>query len=289
MRAYLKLKLVSKRTQCLLEWQSEDSSVATLYYKKKSFNTNNLFKFRITLWNISTAFNTRAVFHPANCIVSDSDHLKQELSRRFNCPATLRISTLVYCNCHYPHLLLQEQTRSQTQVYLLQKVIYCARASRTKMASPRFFKESLRSVEFTFSLNPSHQLCQRLVRPKDEIVAEEKFGVIVMQSTTVKQQGHWAQGLNDLNEHRKSVHACGLKSAVSEHAKDAGHSIDEISVKIIGQENHLLPLRKIREAIDIHNLQLEMNCDQGYNLSPIYGTILQPHQNEAANNSKRHH
>ena len=85
------------------------------------------------------------------------------------------------------------------------------------------------------------------------------------------------------------VHACDLKSAVSEHAKDAGHSINEISVKIIGQENHLMPLRKIREAIDIHNLQPEMNRDQGYNLSSFYGTILQPHQNEAANNSKRHH
>ena len=72
-----------------------------------------------------------------------------------------------------------------------------------------------------------------------------------------------------------AVHACNLKSAVSEHAKD---SINEISVKIIGQENHLMPLRKIREAIDIHNLQPEMNRDQGYNLSPIYGTNLQPHQ-----------
>ena len=29
-----------------------------------------------------------------------------------------------------------------------------------------------------------------------------------------------------LNEHRKSVQACDLKSAVSEYAKDAGHSID---------------------------------------------------------------
>ena len=69
---------------------------------------------------------------------------------------------------------------------------------------------------------------------------------IVMQSTTVKQQGNWAQGLNDLNEHRKSVHACDLKSTVSEHANwETGHSIDEISVEIIGQENHLMPLRKI--------------------------------------------
>ena len=116
-------------------------------------------------------------------------------------------------------------------------------------------------------------------------MAEEKFGVIVMQSTSVKQKRNWAQGLNDLNEHRKSVHACDLKSAVSEHAKDAGHCIDEISVEIIGQENHLMSLRKIREAIDIHNRQLEVNRDQGYNLSPIYGTIFQPHQNEAANNS----
>ena len=114
-------------------------------------------------------------------------------------------------------------------------------------------------------------------------MAEEKFGVIVMQSTTVKQQGNWAQGLNDLNEHRKSVHVCDLKSDLSEHSNwDTGHSIDEI-------KNHLMPLRKIREATDIHNLQPEMNRDQGYNLSSIYGTILQPHQNEAANNSKRYH
>ena len=49
------------------------------------------------------------------------------------------------------------------------------------------------------------------------------------------------------------MHACDLKSAVSEHAKDAGHSIDvdEISVEIISQENHLMPLCKILEAIDI--------------------------------------
>ena len=31
-----------------------------------------------------------------------------------------------------------------------------------------------------------------------------------------------------------------------------------------------------------------MNRDQGYNPAPIYGTILQFHQNGAANNSKRH-
>ena len=33
-----------------------------------------------------------------------------------------------------------------------------------------------------------------------------------------------------LNEHRKSVQACDLKSAVSEHAKDAGARFSEGSV-----------------------------------------------------------
>ena len=72
------------------------------------------------------------------------------------------------------------------------------------------------------------------------------------------------------------MQACDLKSTVSEHAKNAGHSINWASVKIIGQENHLLS-RKIHEAINIHTQQLEMNRDQGYNHPPLYGTILQPH------------
>ena len=71
-----------------------------------------------------------------------------------------------------------------------------------------------------------------------------------------------------LNEHRKSVQACDLKSAVSEHAKFTGHSINWASVKIIGQENHPLSL-KICESINIHTRRPEMNRDQGYNLPPI--------------------
>ena len=43
---------------------------------------------------------------------------------------------------------------------------------------------------------------------------------------------HWSQ-------------ACDLKSAVSEHARDVGHSIDWAGVEIIGPENNLLS-RKIR-------------------------------------------
>ena len=58
------------------------------------------------------------------------------------------------------------------------------------------------------------------------------------------------------------MQACDLKSVVSEHAKDAGHSIDWANVKIIGQENNLLS-GKIHKYINIHTWRPEMNRDQG--------------------------
>ena len=49
---------------------------------------------------------------------------------------------------------------------------------------------------------------------------------------------HWCKTARKLgprqNENQKSVQACDLKSAVSESAKDAGHSIDWANVMIIG-------------------------------------------------------
>ena len=68
-----------------------------------------------------------------------------------------------------------------------------------------------------------------------------------------------------LNEHRKSVQACDLKSAVSEHARDTDHSIHWASVKIIGRENHFRS-RKIREVINIHVWRPAMNRGKSYNV-----------------------
>ena len=88
----------------------------------------------------------------------------------------------------------------------------------------------------------------RLVRSKDEIADEEKCGVIYniqckncdanYIGETAKKQG------TRLNEHRKSVQACDLKSVVSKHAKYTDHSIHSANVKSIGRKNHFL-LRKI--------------------------------------------
>jgi len=56
------------------------------------------------------------------------------------------------------------------------------------------------------------------------------------------------------------TYTCDLTSAVSEHAKDAGHSADWARVKIIGRENYLLS-RKICESINIYTRRPEMNRD----------------------------
>ena len=65
-----------------------------------------------------------------------------------------------------------------------------------------------------------------------------------------------------LNKHRNSVQVCDLKSAVSEHAKDTAHSIDWASVKIIGQENHLLS-QKICKTINTHYQQITATSIDG--------------------------
>ena len=83
----------------------------------------------------------------------------------------------------------------------------------------RIFKK--RDVHVCFK--PHCILRQHLVRPKDEITFEEKCGVIYnikCKNCDAEYIGETARKLGTrLNEHRKSVQTCDLKSAVSEHAK----------------------------------------------------------------------
>ena len=83
----------------------------------------------------------------------------------------------------------------------------------------RIFKK--RDVHVCFK--PHCILRQHLVRPKDEITVEEKCGVIYnikCKDCDTDYIGETARKLGTrLNEHRKSVQACDLKSAVSEHTK----------------------------------------------------------------------
>ena len=107
-----------------------------------------------------------------------------------------------------------------------------------------------------YSQPPVISLRQRLVGLKGEIAVEEKCGVIY----NIKCKDFDA-GRADIGETTRKL-GTWAKWTSAEHANDAGHSIDWTSVKIVGQENHQLS-RKIREAINIHNRWMEMNCDPG--------------------------
>ena len=126
---------------------------------------------------------------------------------------------------------------------------------------------------------PHQTLRQRLVRPKDKLDKLHKCGVVYnikCKDCEAEYIGETARRLGTrLKEHRKSVTEVDLKSAVSEHSRDAQHHIDWDATRIIDQENNLLR-RKIREAIHIRREHPSMNRDQGYQLASVYGAVIKP-------------
>ena len=119
--------------------------------QKKSFNTNNLFKFRITLRNISTALQEHfSTVLNLSCLIP--------MVSSKNCH---NVSTVLQLRGYPPRSIAAATTQSltpwtgQKSSTGLPPVESNSLCSRTKMGSPRFFKESLRSVEFTrFGSNP---------------------------------------------------------------------------------------------------------------------------------------
>ena len=113
---------------------------------------------------------------------------------------------------------------------------------------------------------------QQLVHPKDPTPKDKKSGVIYqVKCKTCSRQyiGETSRTLKiRLDEHKKST-----SSAVNEHQKDTGHEIDWGNVKVIGKEEHWMQ-RKIKEAIAIRRHKPSLNRDQGWDLSPVFNSLL---------------
>ena len=62
-------------------------------------------------------------------------------------------------------------------------------------------------------------------------------------------------------------------SAVNEHQTKTGHEIDWENVKVIGKEEHWVK-RKVKEAIAIRRDRPSLNRDQGWELPPIFNSLL---------------
>ena len=119
---------------------------------------------------------------------------------------------------------------------------------------------------------PVNTLRQQLVHPKDPTPKESKSGIIYqIRCKTCKRLyiGETARSLKTrMEEHRKTT-----SSAVREHQTDTGHEIDWENVKIIGKESQWMK-RKIKEAIAIRRDKPSLNRDQGWDLPPIFNSLL---------------
>lgn len=78
-----------------------------------------------------------------------------------------------------------------------------------------------------------------------------------------------------LLETRIKEHLSRNSSAVNEHCKLTGHSVDSSKIKVLATENNTFKCR-IREAIEIKLRKPSLNRDNGFELGSIYDTILAP-------------
>ena len=119
---------------------------------------------------------------------------------------------------------------------------------------------------------PINTLRQQLVHPKDPTPKDKKSGVVYQIKCKTCNRlyiGETARSLKTrMDEHKKTA-----SSAIREHQTNTGHAIDWENAKIIGREDHWLK-RKIKEAIAIRKDKPSLNRDQGWDLPPIFNSLL---------------
>ena len=119
---------------------------------------------------------------------------------------------------------------------------------------------------------PVNTVRQQLVHPKDPTPKELKSGVIYQircKTCNRLYVGETARTLKTrIEEHKKTT-----SSAIKEYQSNTGHIIDWENVKVIGKEDQWMK-RKIKEAIAIRKDKPSLNRDQGWDLPPIFNSLL---------------
>ena len=76
-----------------------------------------------------------------------------------------------------------------------------------------------------------------------------------------------------LKEHHRTRGEANVITAVGEHCKDTGHNFIDSDTTIISRQSAFWQ-RKIDEAIEIRARIPTMNRDRGYDLPPIYESVI---------------
>ena len=148
-----------------------------------------------------------------------------------------------------------------------QKKIY-ASTPYIKGISERL-QRAFKSHEVTLIHKPVNSLRSQLVRVKDTTVNLKKCGTVYQ--IHCEYVGETARSL----EIRVKEHQSRSSSAIHEHCRLEGHSVDPNKTKVLSTEVNTFK-RRIKEAIQIKLTKPALNRDNGYELEAIYDTILTP-------------
>ncbi|XP_067029582.1 uncharacterized protein [Acropora muricata] len=135
-------------------------------------------------------------------------------------------------------------------------------------------QRAFKSHEITLIHKPFNSLRSQLVRVEDKTENLKKCGTVYHIHCKQCDKNYVGETAR-LLETRIKEHLSRNSSAVNEHCKLTGHSVDSSKIKVLATENNAFKCR-IREAIEIKLRKPSLNRDNGFELSSIYDTILAP-------------
>jgi hypothetical protein len=143
------------------------------------------------------------------------------------------------------------------------------------------FSKRLQKIYTTHGVSTIHKpfntIRNILVKPKDKTPDARKCGVVYQISCGGCDSlyvGETARPLQTrLNEHHKLRGDQNSVTGVGEHCLATGHTFIDKDTKILGREENIWR-SKIREPIEIYNINPNLNRDHGYELPAIYTQVL---------------
>jgi len=122
---------------------------------------------------------------------------------------------------------------------------------------------------------PFNTIRQQLVHPKEPTAKEKKCGAVYKVQCKDCEEDYIREMARPFGIRLKEYDNIRRASttAVGDHLRDTGHSLDFSSSLIIAREDDTLK-RQMREAIEIHCQAPTMNRDNGYELPPMYQDVL---------------
>ena len=133
--------------------------------------------------------------------------------------------------------------------------------------------EHLNHTRSHFPHKPVNSLRSQLVRVKDKTENLKKCGTVY--HIHCEQCDNYVGETFRSLETRVKEHLSRNSSAVHEHCKLTGHSVDSSKTKVLATESNTFK-RRIREAFEIRLRTPSLNRDNGFELARIYDTILAP-------------